>query len=1219
MKKRNRKLCAVLLVLSMALTVMGTVRMNVPARAANKNRITGIRMVNPASSVLTMQRGGTFQLKTECSPKSVKNVKVKYRSGKPSVASVSADGVIRAKKTGTARITAFAANQSAKRVSVKVTVVKKLKKVSRVTLNVRTVNLYLNGDAGQKSYKLAARTAPGNATVKKVIFQSSNKAVATVSQKGMIRAKKEGQATITAYAADGWGKKAACKVVVGSRPAQTAMQQTDRPAGSGSETPKPTPEQPAIEVPSPAPTVDKSFELASANHSAQIFLDEKGADYEGLKLVANCFAEDVKLVADAEPDIVTDESELTGTPVIAGSIGNNEIISRLAVEGKLDLSPIEGKWETYRMAVVENPLEGIERALVIAGSDKRGTMYGIFHLSELMGVSPWVYWADVNPEKQDTVSFLYSQINIVSKEPSVKYRGIFLNDEEPSLGTWVNNFFKEAKGGKFNEKFYEKVFQLILRLKGNYLWPAMWNSAFGDDGFESTNASAELADTYGIVMGTSHHEPMMRAHQEWVRNKKNYGNGTWDFVGNRDGLIQFFEEGAVKNGAYDNIATLGMRGDGDAPMLPDGSSLEENISLLKEIITEQKNILQENGLENKPTMLALYKEVEDYWQGGDGAVGLKDWDGLDGVTVLLSDDNYGNVRSLPTDENKDRPGGWGMYYHFDYNGAPSSYQWVQTMQLQKIWEQMSMAYDYGVKDIWIVNVGDLKPMEMPISYFMDMAWDFDRWGTSNVSSAQQFQEAWMNEQFGSYTDPSGIEEISSIVSKYLSLNGSRKPEIVKGSTYSLANYNEAVSVLQDIDDIMQLAEKYKQSLPEEAQASYYQLVYYPAVASANIHRMQIYAGMNKAYVRQKRAVANVYAALASQAIDFDQELEKTYNKNMPGGVGDKWDGMMSQARNAAHVGYDTWKPQGSYPKPEYIEVPDGSRMLVGVRGQNQVYESGTMSVPQFINTCPGTRTIDIENGGKDAFSYTVEADQSWIGVTKTSGEVTERDSVEISVDYSQLNEDSYGTVCIKGNGQEVVLGVSAAIMNISSRDPMTFMETDGYISIEAEHYADAKPGKDQSEWKVIPGYGRGLSSLKVFPTTAKFSDASDAPYVEYKVFAYGDEDYNMDTYFAPSNPVDADNISMKFGVSVDGGDIQQIDVITNSYTAGAWSDSTWSKGVQNNVHTITAELGNLAWGEHTIRIYALDPALVLQKIVLYPDRKMPASYFGPPESYYTGK
>lgn len=625
MKKRNRKLCAVLLVLSMALSVMGTVRMNVPARAANKNRITGIRMVNPASSVLTMQRGGTFQLKTECSPKSVKNVKVKYRSGKPSVASVSADGVIRAKKTGTARITAFAANQSAKRVSVKVTVVKKLKKVSRVTLNARMVNLYLNGDAGQKSYKLAARTAPGNATVKKVVFQSSNKAVATVSQKGMIRAKKEGQATITAYAADGWGKKAACKVVVGSRPAQTAMQQTDRPAGSGSETPKPTPEQPATEVPSPAPTVDKSFELASANHSAQIFLDEKGADYEGLKLVANCFAEDVKLVADAEPDIVTDESELTGTPVIAGSIGNNEIISRLAVEGKLDLSPIEGKWETYRMAVVENPLEGIERALVIAGSDKRGTMYGIFHLSELMGVSPWVYWADVNPEKQDTVSFLYSQIN------------------------------------------------------------------------------------------------------------------------------------------------------------------------------------------------------------------------------------------------------------------------------------------------------------------------------------------------------------------------------------------------------------------------------------------------------------------------------------------------------------------------------------------------------------------------------------------------------------------SYGTVCIKGNGQEVVLGVSAAIMNISSRDPMTFMETDGYISIEAEHYADAKPGKDQSEWKVIPGYGRGLSSLKVFPTTAKFSDASDAPYVEYKVFAYGDEDYNMDTYFAPSNPVDADNISMKFGVSVDGGDIQQIDVITNSYTAGAWSDSTWSKGVQNNVHTITAELGNLAWGEHTIRIYAVDPALVLQKIVLYSDSKLPASYFGPPESYYTGK
>lgn len=1210
--KKTRILTAVL-ALSMLASMCGAVCGEGMATAASKGKkVKSISVTKPEISVLSLKKGSKYRLRTKVLPQNAANKKVTYQSAKPAVVSVSRNGVLTAKKAGTSRITIRTADGSGKKTSIQVTVYKKLKKVTKVTLNTNRTTLYINGDDGAGTCTLKAQTFPKNSTNRKVVFVSSDRSVVTVNKKGTVQAKKEGEAVITAYAADGQGKKAVCRVTVKQGQADQKASQVPSalPAVSG---------QPSPVNPTATPEEDGVYVLASDHQSAQIYLDEKGEDYEGLKRIADCLSDDVKLVADAGMDVVTETGELQGTPVIAGSIGNNEVINALVAAGKFDVTEIQGKWEMYKIAVVEEPLEGVSQALVIAGSDKRGTIYGMFHVSEQMGVSPWVYWADVNPAKQETVSFRYSEINTVSKEPSVKYRGIFLNDEEPALGTWVNNFFKEQKGGKFNEKFYDKVFQLILRLKGNYLWPAMWNSSFGADGIESTDASAKLADTYGVVMGTSHHEPMMLAHQDWVRNKKNYGTGQWDFVQNREGLLQFFEEGAEKFGKFDNAATVGMRGDGDAAMLPEGSTLEENISLLKEIITEQKNILKQHGLENKPKVLALYKEVEEYWQGGDGVPGLKEWDGLDDVTILLSEDNYGNVRTLPTAENRDRKSGWGMYYHFDYNGAPASYQWVQTMQMQKVWEQMSMAYDYGVRDLWIVNVGDLKPMEMPISYFMDMAWDFDRWGTDHTDSAEEYQEAWIREQFGTYTDEQGIKDITSVVSKYLKLNGCKKPEIVTGTTYSFTNYSEAARVLKNTEEIIQEAKRYQELLPEEAQAAYYQLVYYPAVASANIHRMQIYAGLNKEYAKQDRASANIYAALVDEAVEWDQELENTYNKNMQGGVGDKWDGMMAQARNAAHVGYKTWKPQGAYPKVDWVGVPSGSKLRVAIEGDAKAYESGSFSLPEFTSTNKETVTLDIENDGDTPFAYTLTADQDWIRLSRTDGEVSSQDKVEVSVDDSKLKESSSGTIQIEGNGQKVTVSVTATVTDTSGLAPMTFVEAHEYISMEAEHYADAGAGKNGAQWQKIPGYGKGLSSMKVFPTTESFSDVSEAPYLEYKVMLGYDSEYTMETTFAPSNPVNADHISMKFGVSIDGGEVQVVDTVTPSYNAGAWSDSTWSNGVRNNSHTAGVSLGRLAWGEHTVRIYAMDPALVLQKMVLYSSRRLPVSCLGAPESYYVGK
>lgn len=949
-------------------------------------------------------------------------------------------------------------------------------------------------------------------------------------------------------------------------------------------------------------------------------MDANGEDYDGLRRVAACFQEDVGLVSDAALELVTDAGEIQGTPVIAGSIGNNQLIDAMIENGKLDVEDIKGKWECYKIALVRNPAEGVEEALVIVGSDKRGAIYGIFHISELMGVSPWVYWADVTPEKKDIISFQSGDLSFTSKEPSVKYRGIFLNDEEPALGSWANNFFKEKKGGKFNEYFYEHVFQLILRLKGNYLWPAMWSSSFSTDGVEMPTASAELANEYGIVMGTSHHEPMMRAHQEWSKGKSNYGSGEWNYSTNKEGLQKFFSEGAERNGKYENVVTVGMRGDGDAPMLPEGSSVAENIELLKEIITDQKKILKDNGLEDNAKVLALYKEVEDYWYGDENTPGLREWKELEDTIVLLSEDNYGNVRTLPTKDTKDRAGGWGMYYHVDYNGAPTSYQWIQTLQLQKLWEQMSMAYDYGVDDIWILNVGDLKPMESAISYFLDLAWDYERWGSSNINSTEQYIRQWLDEQFGKDTDEQGIQDLTTIFEEYLKLNTIRRPENVTSSTYSLDNYNEAMNMLSRVDKLINLAEEYKQKLPESSQAAYYQLIYYPAVAAANVNRIQIYSGLNQAYAKQKLSSANMYASMLEEAISFDQELEQTYDKEMPGGVGNKWDGMMYQAKNAAHIGYPEWRPQGAYPTPKYVEIPEESRMFVRLEGDSKAYESGTVDLQSFTNINNETYAVNIMNGGETSFEYKITTSADWIRLTKNDGTVSNQDTVGVHVDFSKLTADDTGKIIISGNGQTLEVNVTASVMETEGLDEKTFIEAHNYISIEAAHYTESRPAANGAEWKEIKNYGRGLSSLKVFPCTGRFTGKEDAPYVEYTVKTAGTGRYTLMAWVAPSNNADWDNVTMKYGVSVDGGEMQSVDTITEKYIAGTWRDSLWSNGVKNGIHTKTVNLGELSAGVHKIRIYSLDPEIVLQKLALYPtSNRLKSSYMGPPESYFTGK
>jgi hypothetical protein len=583
---------------------------------------------------------------------------------------------------------------------------------------------------------------------------------------------------------------------------------------------------------------------------------------------ASLLQEDIGFVTSRIPHLVHAPQPATRNLIILGTIGNSALLGQLVANKKIDLRAIEGKWEAFQLQTVMNPLPGVDRALVIAGSDKRGLAYGVFELSRQMGVSPWYWWADVPAKRKEAV---YVKAGVYTYgSPTVQYRGIFINDEAPAFSGWA-----KEKYGRVNHLVYERIFELLLRLKGNYLWPAMWDNAFNDD----DTLSPVMAHKWGIVMGTSHHEPMLRAQQEWKR----YGKGQWDYTKNDTVLRSFWQKGIENMGHHESIVTLGMRGDGDMPMTQ-GTATE----LLERIVKDQRQIIETvtgKPAAQTPQMWALYKEVQDYYDKGMRVP--------DDVTLLLCDDNWGNIRRLPAPGSTPRSGGYGIYYHFDYVGGPRNYKWLNTNNIARVWEQMYLAYEHGVNKVWIVNVGDLKPMEFPISFFLDYAWNARAWNEDNLAS---YYTQWAGEQFG----PAYAAPIGNLLRKYALYAARRKPELLDANTYKLDSYGEADRVLSDWTSLLAQAEKINKELPGQYQDAYFQLVLHPVKALTNLHQLYYAVAQNKRCAALQDPQANQWAGKAKDCYLQDSLLTIRYNKELTHG---KWNHFMNQT----HIGYTYWQ------------------------------------------------------------------------------------------------------------------------------------------------------------------------------------------------------------------------------------------------------------------------------------------------------------------------
>ena len=890
--------------------------------------------------------------------------------------------------------------------------------------------------------------------------------------------------------------------------------------------------------------------------------------------------------------------------IIIGTLDKSPLIRRLLASGKIRVDDLRGKWDAFSLQRVAHPFKGVDEALVICGSNKRGAAYGALELSREMGVSPWYWWADVTIRQQPSV---YAQHLPYFSAPGVKYRGIFINDEAPAFSGWT----KAAFGG-VNHHVYEKMFELLLRLKANFLWPAMWGNAFNDD----DTLNPVLADRYGIVMSTSHHEPMLRAQQEWKR----YGSGPWDYEANAKVLQDFWRTGIRHMGSHESIVTIGMRGDGDKPMAAGSDTV-----LLKKIVADQRGIIGSVTGKNPadvPQVWAIYKEVQDYYDKGMRVP--------DDVTLLFCDDNWGNIRRLPAPGSAPRKGGYGIYYHFDYVGGPRNYKWLNTNSITRTWEQMHLAYENDVRQIWVVNVGDLKPMEYPISFFLDYAWDPVHWDAAKVEA---YARTWASEQFG----PQHAVAIGHLLAQYSFFNSRRKPELLAPDTYSVTNYRESERVTAQYDLLREQAEALYQELPAADRDAFFELVLYPIQACSNLGDLYASAALSHLYTTQGRAGTNVLADSVRAQFARDSLLSYQYNHDLAGG---KWMHMMDQT----HIGYTYWQEprRNTMPTVATLSLPAGALMGISVEGSDawwgegepariadslgsapQPASTGEAHLPWFSVYLPLRHYIDLFDRGATPFDYTITTSAPWVKVSSPAGRVVTGQRIWVAIDNHAAPPDaSEATVTVTASTGKTVTVHLSLQGRVSGTVPTDdFVESDGYVAMDAAHYTKAvtAPG---IRWVSIAGVGKAGTGVTPFPVTAPAVAATSltatapsltatavtaqhGPRLDYAFYIFDTGVSQIQLYCAPT--LSYYGAGRRLALSID----DEAPVILS--LPDQQEGPVWNKMVADNIAIVTMPVSLTSMGAHTLHYWMVDPGVVLQKLVVDLGGLKP-SYLGPPET-----
>ena len=945
---------------------------------------------------------------------------------------------------------------------------------------------------------------------------------------------------------------------------------------------------------------------------------------EGVRRVAKKVVEDVEKTTGLHPSMALDGKNLNQA-VIAVTAGNGKT-AKLLEQRIPELEKVKGKWEVYGFYLMEHPYPGVEQGLIIYGSDKLGTIYGLFHLSELLGITACTFWGDTghpvyeklvlktreNTEKSQIDNCIFVE-NGISREPSVKYRGFFINDEWPCFGNWTCSHFKG-----FTAQMYDHVFEYLLRMKGNYLWPAMWTSSFLLDG--PGMESMKLADAYGIYIGMSHHEPCMRSSEEWdlVKGKDSPYGEDWSYLTNKEGLLKYWEDGLKRCCGHQVFPTIGMRGERDSKMLGEDAQIEENVRVLKEIIIQQRRLIRENleqDGQKYPLLFAVYKEVEDYYFGDSKTAGLRDFPELEGVTLMLCEDNFGNMRALPGKEERSRKGGFGMYFHLDYHGGPCSYEWVASTPVMKIWEQMSMAYEYGIRDVWMVNAGDVKFQEYPLNFFMDMAYDFETWGKKEA--AYHYVRKWTREQFGTYTTKEEQDKIAWILEEYIRLNHLRRPESCNDKVYHPAHFEEGRKMLLRCKKLEQENEAMLALLKERGrEEAYFSMIYYAAAASANLLKMHLYAGMNHHFAIQGKAVANEMGDKMEECIARDEQLSEKMRRFKDG----KWAGMES----ACHIGFTNWNSEDwRYPLKYVVRLPKQPRLVVSRADEEAYYTNQYFPIPILVDDFSTSQrkkiTLEIANGGQGVVKWSVDESCPWLSFSAMQGETKFQDRLTLTVhrELLPLEEEQEFRFYIRAGEESVPVQVRAKRRDFSMIPSGCFLPQKGRYVIPAAEYIEKTEGfyeGKKAAYERLEDYGKYETGMKVFPVTSAFvkedTGENQAPSLTYSLWVEEEGRYELQLHTSPANPLVYGEM-LTVGLSCNQEKATELILTDKDYKGGDNACAAWEHAMLVQEHVSKKEI-ILHKGENKITLYAREAGLVLERLVLHPaGEPIEVSYLGP--------
>lgn len=938
------------------------------------------------------------------------------------------------------------------------------------------------------------------------------------------------------------------------------------------------------------PQTSSDFPLYSKGTACSIYISP--ADFEVVKKVSTLFSEDIQRVTGVKSKVTTSKSVKDKTAIVIGTLGHNQFIDDLAEQGKLNVAAIRNGWEQYIIKVIDNPTKSIDRALIIAGCDRRGTAYGTFTLSEAIGVSPLYWWSDVPVKKQKALYLTTTEY--VSKAPSIKYRGIFINDEGWGITPWAAKTF-DPKLGDIGPKTYAKVCELILRMKGNMLAPAMHPSS---GAFNKYPENKVVADNFGIVMTSSHCEPLLFNNvTEWHKDKM----GEWNYMTNKDGINKILDKRISENGQYENFYTLAMRGIHDAGLV--GVPKDKEVSVVEEVLNDQRNILSKHinqHIDSIPQQFVPYKEVLDIYERG-----LKV---PEHVTLVWPDDNFGYIKRLSNAEERQRKGGSGVYYHISYLGEPHDYLWLNTTPPALMYEELRKAYDTGADRYWLLNVGDIKPGELGMKTFMDMAWDIDSFNFENINN---HQPDLLSSIFGERYQA----DIADIMNTYYRLGFQHKPEAmgwgyewnnkisqerITDTDFSFTNYNEAENRMQEYDRIANKSEKIWKELPEAYKAAFYELIFYPVKGAALMNKKMLTAQQNRWYARQGRAATNVFADKTQAYHDSIDYYTQKYNSMLDG----KWNHMMALAPGWVAT-------YQNMPPVVRNQIPQKAEMALFVPFQDcETCGNSSIHILPCLNPYAEKETfIEIYNKGSKAFTWKAEVSEPWIQLSASKGQTALQDRISVSVDWNKIPAKQHLNGEIKITSDNITKTVYLPVFN---PNPVSLNELKG-LYVENNGYVSINPGKfhrkvesDNVKLTVIDGLGYEGQSLQlgqVNNAVQNLWQSDKAVRAEYDFHTFGAGSVTVYTYAVPLFPVDAKH-NTRFGIMIDNGLLKYASNNAKEYS-GEWRENVYRNSALN---AITLNIDKP--GKHTLKLFCADPGMVVQKVVIDLGG-MKRSYLGP--------